>query len=92
LGESHRTVGFPQVAALHHHAVQPVRQAGQFRAFELDDRDDLDASRFEPGRVLREAMAILGGSAAKLLELLAGGGFAGAQSYLDFVLGERASL
>jgi hypothetical protein len=64
LGESGRTVGFPEVAALHHHAVQPVRQAGQFRAFELDDRDEFDAGRVQPRHVVREAVAVLGGGAA----------------------------
>lgn len=77
-GESCRTVSLPQVAALHHHAVQPVREAGDFGPFELDDRDEFDPGGFEPGHVVREAVAVSGGGAAKLLQLLAGGGFAGA--------------
>jgi hypothetical protein len=85
-------VAFSQVAAFHGHAVQPVRQAGELRATKLDYRHQFHPCCLQPFLVLSEAAAALGGCVAKLLQLLAGAGLAGANAVLDLALGRRFAL
>ena len=86
------SVGFAQVAAFHGHAVQAVLEPGQLRAVLLHGRNDLDAHGVEPLDVGGEAVALLGRAGAQGLELLAGGGLAGAQRLLNLSLGRGAAL
>jgi hypothetical protein len=69
-GEPGRAVALAQVAAFHGHAVEPVGQARELGAVELDDRHQLDAGGLQPLLVLGKAPAAVDRGVAELLELL----------------------
>ena len=80
-------VGTPQVAAFHEHVVEPVHQAGQLGAAELQDGHELDAGGFQAGLVLGVVATPLGGGVGELLELRSGGDISGAHLRFDLAFG-----
>jgi hypothetical protein len=84
-----RAVTLAQIAAFHGHAVQPVGQAGELRALQLDNRHQFNARGLQPLLVHGEAAAIFGRCVGQLLELLERRWLAGADATLDLALGGR---
>jgi hypothetical protein len=84
-------VGPAEVAAFHGDAVEPVHQAAELGAVELQDGLELDAGGLEAGLVLGVAGAAFGGGVGELLELHAGGDLAGADLLFDLAFGGGAA-
>jgi hypothetical protein len=90
--QSHRAVALTQVAALHHDAIEHIRQPGHLAALQLQHRHQLHAGRFQTRGIAREAIALSHSGIAQLLQPLAGRGLASAQPFLDLALGRRTAL
>ena len=67
-------------------------EPGQLCTLLLHGRDDLDAHGGEPFLVGGEAVAVLGRAVAQDLELVAGGGLAGAKGPLELAFGRGVAL
>ncbi|NUZ09010.1 hypothetical protein HQN59_25035 [Schlegelella sp. ID0723] len=91
-GEPGRAVALAEVAPFHGHAVEPVHQARELGASELQDGYQFDTGGLEAPLILGVSRNSLGRCIGKLLQLNPGRGLGGAQLLFDFAAGGRFSL
>lgn len=91
-GEPGGAVALAKVAAFHGHVVEPVHEATELGAFQLQDGDELDASGLEVVAVLGVGAGPGDGDVGELLQLYAGRNVLRADLLFDLAAGGGSTL